>query len=457
MKEREKLGSRLGFILISAGCAIGIGNVWKFPYMAGQGGGGTFVLFYLIFLALLGLPVMTMEFSVGRASQKSPVKAYYALEKPGQKWHIHGYITLIGCYLLMMFYTTVTGWMLNYFYMTATGKFQGLDSDGVAGQFTNMLGQPVTMGFWMIVVVIAGVFVCSRGLQNGLEKVTKVMMISLLVIMVVLAINSFTMDGAKEGLKFYLIPDFERMKEIGIISTITGAMNQAFFTLSLGIGAMAIFGSYIGKDHALLGESMNIALLDTFVAITSGLIIFPACFTFNVDQTSGPSLIFITLPNIFNHIPLGRLWGSLFFIFMSFAALSTIIAVFENIMSSCMDLWGWSRKKTAIVNTIVIILASLPCILGFNLLSGFHPLGDGTSVLDLEDFMISNLILPIGSLIYTLFCTSKYGWGWDNYIAEVNLGSGLKVPNKIRIYCKWILPLITLIIIVNGLISVFFK
>ena len=330
MKEREKLGSRLGFILISAGCAIGIGNVWKFPYMAGQGGGGTFVLFYLIFLALLGLPVMTMEFSVGRASQKSPVKAYYALEKPGQKWHIHGYITLIGCYLLMMFYTTVTGWMLNYFYMTATGKFQGLDSDGVAGQFTNMLGQPVTMGFWMIVVVIAGVFVCSRGLQNGLEKVTKVMMISLLVIMVVLAINSFTMDGAKEGLKFYLIPDFERMKEIGIISTITGAMNQAFFTLSLGIGAMAIFGSYIGKDHALLGESMNIALLDTFVAITSGLIIFPACFTFNVDQTSGPSLIFITLPNIFNHIPLGRLWGSLFFIFMSFAAFSTILAGAEK-------------------------------------------------------------------------------------------------------------------------------
>ena len=364
MKEREKLGSRLGFILISAGCAIGIGNVWKFPYMAGQGGGGTFVLFYLIFLALLGLPVMTMEFSVGRDSQKSPVIAYYALEKPGQKWHIHGYITLIGCYLLMMFYTTVTGWMLNYFYMTATGKFQGLDSDGVAGQFTNMLGQPVTMGFWMIVVVIAGVFVCSRGLQNGLEKVTKVMMISLLVIMVVLAINSFTMDGAKEGLKFYLIPDFERMKEIGIISTITGAMNQAFFTLSLGIGAMAIFGSYIGKDHALLGESMNIALLDTFVAITSGLIIFPACFTFNVDQTSGPSLIFITLPNIFNHIPLGRLWGSLFFIFMSFAAFSTILAVFENIISCGMELTGWSRKKSSLVNAIAIILLSLPCVLG---------------------------------------------------------------------------------------------
>ena len=399
MKEREKLGSRLGFILISAGCAIGIGNVWKFPYMAGQGGGGTFVLFYLIFLALLGLPVMTMEFSVGRASQKSPVKAYYALEKPGQKWHIHGYITLIGCYLLMMFYTTVTGWMLNYFYMTATGKFQGLDSDGVAGQFTNMLGQPVTMGFWMIVVVIAGVFVCSRGLQNGLEKVTKVMMISLLVIMVVLAINSFTMDGAKEGLKFYLIPDFERMKEIGIISTITGAMNQAFFTLSLGIGAMAIFGSYIGKDHALLGESMNIALLDTFVAITSGLIIFPACFAYNVSPTQGVGLVFVTLPNMFNQMMGGRFWGALFFIFMTFAALSTIIAVFENILSFAMDLWGWSRKKAVLVNGIAIFVLSMPCVLGFNVWSGFQPLGAGSTIQDLEDFIISNNLLPLGSLV----------------------------------------------------------
>jgi neurotransmitter:Na+ symporter, NSS family len=293
MKEREKLGSRLGFILISAGCAIGIGNVWKFPYMAGQGGGGAFVLFYLIFLLMLGLPIMTMEFAVGRASQKSPVKAYYALEKPGQKWHIHGYITLIGCYLLMMFYTTVSGWMLHYFYLTATGKFTGLDSETVSEQFNTMLSQPLVMGFWMVVVVIAGILVCSIGLQNGLEKVTKVMMISLLLIMIVLAVNSFFMDGAKEGLSFYLIPDFGRMKEIGIIKTITGAMNQAFFTLSLGIGAMAIFGSYIGKERSLLGESLNIALLDTFVAITSGLIIFPACFTFNVDQTSGPGLIFI--------------------------------------------------------------------------------------------------------------------------------------------------------------------
>ena len=369
MKERERLGSRLGFILISAGCAIGIGNVWKFPYMAGQGGGGAFVLFYLLFLLILGLPIMTMEFAVGRASQKSPVKAYYALEKPGQKWHIHGYITLIGCYLLMMFYTTVAGWMLHYFYLTATGKFTGLDSDAVASQFNTMLSQPQVMGFWMVIIVIAGILVCSIGLQNGLEKVTKVMMISLLFIMVILAINSFFMDGAKEGLSFYLIPDFERMKEIGIIKTITGAMNQAFFTLSLGIGAMSIFGSYIGKERSLLGESLNIALLDTFVAITSGLIIFPACFTFHVDQTSGPGLIFITLPNIFNHIPMGKLWGSLFFIFMSFAAFSTILAVFENIISCGMELTGWSRKKSSFINAIAIILLSVPCVLGYNLWS----------------------------------------------------------------------------------------
>ena len=457
MKEREKLGSRLGFILISAGCAIGIGNVWKFPYMAGQGGGGTFVLFYLIFLALLGLPVMTMEFSVGRASQKSPVKAYYALEKPGQKWHIHGYITLIGCYLLMMFYTTVTGWMLNYFYMTATGKFQGLDSDGVAGQFTNMLGQPVTMGFWMIVVVIAGVFVCSRGLQNGLEKVTKVMMISLLVIMVVLAINSFTMDGAKEGLKFYLIPDFERMKEIGIISTITGAMNQAFFTLSLGIGAMAIFGSYIDKERSLMGESIQIGILDTFVALMAGLIIFPACFAYNVSPTQGVGLVFVTLPNMFNQMMGGRFWGALFFIFMTFAALSTIIAVFENILSFAMDLWGWSRKKAVAVNGIAIFILSMPCVLGFNVWSGFQPLGAGSTIQDLEDFIISNNLLPLGSLVYLLFCVTRYGWGWDNFIKEADLGNGVKFPKWARPYLTYVLPLIVLLIFVMGYYDKFFR
>ena len=456
MKEREKLGSRLGFILISAGCAIGIGNVWKFPYMAGQGGGGAFVLFYLIFLLLLGLPIMTMEFAVGRASQKSPVKAYYALEKPGQKWHIHGYITLIGCYLLMMFYTTVAGWMLHYFYLTATGKFTGLDSDGVAGQFNTMLSQPLVMGFWMVVVVIAGILVCSIGLQNGLEKVTKVMMISLLLIMIVLAVNSFFMDGAKEGLSFYLIPDFGRMKEIGIIKTITGAMNQAFFTLSLGIGAMAIFGSYIGKERSLLGESLNIALLDTFVAITSGLIIFPACFTFNVDQTSGPGLIFITLPNIFNHIPMGRLWGSLFFVFMSFAAFSTILAVFENIISCGMELTGWSRKKSSFVNAIAIILLSIPCVLGYNLWSwdGFAVFGG--AVLDFEDFLVSNLFLPLGSLVYLLFCTSRYGWGWKNFTTEANTGKGLKMQNWMRVYITYILPLIVLFIFFFGLYDKFF-
>lgn len=456
MKEREKLGSRLGFILISAGCAIGIGNVWKFPYMAGQGGGGAFVLFYLIFLLMLGLPIMTMEFAVGRASQKSPVKAYYALEKPGQKWHIHGYITLIGCYLLMMFYTTVSGWMLHYFYLTATGKFTGLDSETVSKQFNTMLSQPLVMGFWMVVVVIAGILVCSIGLQNGLEKVTKVMMISLLLIMIVLAVNSFFMDGAKEGLSFYLIPDFGRMKEIGIIKTITGAMNQAFFTLSLGIGAMAIFGSYIGKERSLLGESLNIALLDTFVAITSGLIIFPACFTFNVDQTSGPGLIFITLPNIFNHIPMGRLWGSLFFVFMSFAAFSTILAVFENIISCGMELTGWSRKKSSFVNAIAIILLSIPCVLGYNLWSwdGFAVFGG--AVLDFEDFLVSNLFLPLGSLVYLLFCTSRYGWGWKNFTTEANTGKGLKMQNWMRGYITYILPLIVLFIFFFGLYDKFF-
>ena len=455
MKERERLGSRLGFILISAGCAIGIGNVWKFPYMAGQGGGGAFVLFYLLFLLILGLPIMTMEFAVGRASQKSPVKAYYALEKPGQKWHIHGYITLIGCYLLMMFYTTVAGWMLHYFYLTATGKFTGLDSDAVASQFNTMLSQPQVMGFWMVIIVIAGILVCSIGLQNGLEKVTKVMMISLLFIMVILAINSFFMDGAKEGLSFYLIPDFERMKEIGIIKTITGAMNQAFFTLSLGIGAMSIFGSYIGKERSLLGESLNIALLDTFVAITSGLIIFPACFTFHVDQTSGPGLIFITLPNIFNHIPMGKLWGSLFFIFMSFAAFSTILAVFENIISCGMELTGWSRKKSSFINAIAIILLSVPCVLGYNLWSSDIFAVFGGAVLDFEDFLVSNLFLPLGSLAYLLFCTSRYGWGWKNFTTEANTGKGLKIQNWMRGYISYILPLIVLFIFFFGLYDKF--
>ena len=443
--EREKLKSRLGFILISAGCAIGIGNVWKFAYMAGQGGGGFFVLLYLVFLVMLGIPIMSMEFAVGRASQKSPAQAYKALEKAGQKWHIHGYIALIGNYLLMMFYTTVAGWMLYYFYLTSTGKFVGLNTDGVANVFSEMLQKPVTMTICMLIIVVMGFFICSIGLQNGLEKVTKV----------ILAINSFFMKGAKEGLSFYLIPSIERAKAAGIGNTAVGAMNQAFFTLSIGIGAMAIFGSYIGKDRSLLGESITIAALDTFVAITSGLIIFPACFTFGVDQTQGPSLVFITLPNIFNNIPFGRVWGSLFFVFMTFAAFSTVLAVFENIVSCGMELTGFSRKKSSIVNMILVALLSMPCVLGFNLWS-FDWLGVfGGSFLDFEDFLVSNIWLPLGSLIYLLFCTSKFGWGWKNYKEEANTGKGIKIHNWMRVYLTYILPLIVLFIFAFGIYDKF--
>ena len=453
--ERETLKSRLGFILLSAGCAIGIGNVWKFPYIAGQGGGGAFVLFYLIFLVILGLPIMTMEFAVGRASRKSPVRAYQALEKPGQKWHIHGYFTLIGCYLLMMFYTTVAGWMLHYFYMTATGKLAGLNAEQVAGKFTEMLASPATMTFWMVFVVVVSILVCAKGLQRGLERVTKGMMIALLLIMVVLAVNSLFMPGAKEGLSVFLVPDFARMQEVGVVNTLVSAMNQAFFTLSLGIGAMSIFGSYIGKEHSLLGESVRIVVLDTFVAITAGLIIFPACFTYHVDQTSGPSLIFITLPNIFANMSMGRLWGSLFFLFMAFAAMSTVLAVFENIICCGMELTGCSRKKSSLVNLVLIILLSMPCVLGYNLWTwdGFAVFGG--AVLDVEDFLVSNLFLPLGSLVYLLFCVTRYGWGWQNYKKEVNTGKGLKVQDWMRGYLTYVLPLIVVFIFAFGLYDKF--
>ena len=453
--ERETLKSRLGFILLSAGCAIGIGNVWKFPYIAGQGGGGAFVLFYLIFLVILGLPIMTMEFAVGRASRKSPVRAYQALEKPGQKWHIHGYFNLIGCYLLMMFYTTVAGWMLHYFYMTAVGKLAGLNAEQVAGKFTEMLASPATMTFWMVFVVVVSILVCAKGLQSGLERVTKGMMIALLLIMVVLAVNSLFMPGAKEGLSFFLVPDFARMQEVGVVNTLVSAMNQAFFTLSLGIGAMSIFGSYIGKEHSLLGESVRIVVLDTFVAITAGLIIFPACFTYHVDQTSGPSLIFITLPNIFANMSMGRLWGSLFFLFMAFAAMSTVLAVFENIICCGMELTGCSRKKSSLVNLVLIILLSMPCVLGYNLWAwdGFAVFGG--AVLDVEDFLVSNLFLPLGSLVYLLFCVTRYGWGWQNYKKEVNTGKGLKVQDWMRGYLTYVLPLIVVFIFAFGLYDKF--
>lgn len=455
--ERERLGSRLGFILLSAGCAIGIGNVWKFPYIAGQYGGGIFVLIYLFFLLILGIPVMTMEFSLGRASQKSPARLYQQLERKGSKWHLHGYLSVIGLYLLMMFYTTVTGWMLRYFVSTAKGDFEGLDAKGVGEYFNNMLLDGNSLVFYMMIVVVIGFLVCSFGLKNGLERITKFMMIALLIIMLVLAVNSMFMSGGNKGLAFYLVPDFQRMTDAGIGNVIVAAMNQAFFTLSLGIGSMAIFGSYIGKDRALMGEAVNVALLDTFVAIVSGLIIFPACFANGVQPDSGPGLIFITLPNIFNNIPLGRLWGSLFFVFMSFASLSTIFAVFEGIIASMMDITGWSRKKTCLVNGIMMFVLSLPCALGFNLLSGIQPFGNGSTIMDLEDFLVSNLILPIGSLIFILFCVSKKGWGWDNFVNEANTGKGLKIKKFMRPYMTYILPVIVFIVFVMGLYNFFNK
>lgn len=452
MEQREQLGSRLGFILLSTGCAIGIGNVWKFPYMVGQYGGGAFVLIYLFFLVILGIPVMTMEFAMGRAGQRSPARLYQQLEPKGSKWHLHGYVAMAGNYILMMFYTSVAGWMLDYFVRTAGGQFVGADTDGVAAQFSQMLGDPLRMTLFMGIIVVVGFLVCSFSLQKGLERITKWMMVALLVIMVVLAINSVCTAGGSQGLRFYLVPDLARMKKVGIGNVVAGAMNQAFFTLSLGIGAMAIFGSYIGKERALMGESARVAALDTLVALCSGLIIFPACFAYGVQPDSGPSLIFITLPNIFNHMPLGRVWGSLFFVFMSFAAFSTVLGVFENIVSCTMDLSGWSRKKACLFNGILMLLLSMPCVLGFNVLSKFQPLGPGTGVLDLEDFVVSNLLLPLGSLIFIFFCTSRYGWGWKNFTKEANTGKGLKVQRWMRGYMCYVLPVLVAVILVLGLI-----
>lgn len=452
MEQREQLGSRLGFILLSAGCAIGIGNVWKFPYMVGQYGGGAFVLIYLFFLVILGIPVMTMEFAMGRAGQRSPARLYQQLEPKGSKWHLHGYVAMAGNYILMMFYTSVAGWMLDYFVRTAGGQFVSADTDGVAAQFSQMLGDPLRMTLFMGIIVVVGFLVCSFSLQKGLERITKWMMVALLVIMVVLAINSVCTAGGSQGLRFYLVPDLARMKKVGIGNVVAGAMNQAFFTLSLGIGAMAIFGSYIGKERALMGESARVAALDTLVALCSGLIIFPACFAYGVQPDSGPSLIFITLPNIFNHMPLGRVWGSLFFVFMSFAAFSTVLGVFENIVSCTMDLSGWSRKKACLFNGILMLLLSMPCVLGFNVLSKFQPLGPGTGVLDLEDFVVSNLLLPLGSLIFIFFCTSRYGWGWKNFTKEANAGKGLKVQRWMRGYMCYVLPVLVAVILVLGLI-----
>ena len=450
--KRESFKSRLGFLLVSAGCAIGIGNVWRFPYVTGQNGGGIFVLFYLIFLVIMGLPVLTMELAVGRASRKSAVLGYKALEKKGSKWHIHGWVAIFGCCMLMMYYTTVSGWMVTYFFKFLTGSFKsGMTTEDTAQAFSNLLGDPKQMAFWMILTVVVGFLVCSRGLQNGLEKISKFMMTALLLLIVVLAVHSLTLSNAAEGVKFYLVPNTEAVAAVGLKNVITAAMNQAFFTLSLGVAAMEIFGSYMGKDHTLAGEGVRICALDTFVAIMAGLIIFPACFSYNVEVNAGPSLIFITLPNVFINMSGGRIWGSLFFLFMTFASFSTVIAVFENIMSFCLDMFGWSRNKAALINCIVILIASLPCVLGYNVWSNLHLIG-GRDVLDSEDFIVSNLLLPIGSLIYLLFCVTKWGWGFEKYCEEANTGDGIKISKKLRPYFQFILPILIVFILIQGLI-----
>ena len=450
--KRESFQSRLGFLLVSAGCAIGIGNVWRFPYIVGQNGGGVFVLLYLIFLVIMGMPVLTMELAVGRASRKSAVLAYKALEKPNSKWHIHGWFAILGCYVLMMYYTTVSGWMLDYFVKFAAGDFQhGMDAAAAEAVFGQMLSDPVEMGIYMVLTVVLGFLVCSRGLQNGLEKISKYMMIALLVLIVVLAVHSLTLSGAAEGLKFYLVPNLETVRQVGLGSAISAAMNQSFFTLSLGVAAMEIFGSYMSKDHTLAGEGIRICALDTFVAVLSGLIIFPACFSYGVEAGAGPSLIFQTLPNVFVNMAGGRLWGALFFVFMTFASFSTVIAVFENIMSFCMDMFGWSRRKAALINCVIILIASMPCVLGYNLWSDLHIIG-ARDVLDSEDFLVSNLLLPIGSLIYLLFCVTKWGWGAKNYFDEANTGEGLKLKPWLKPYFQFVLPVLILIILIQGLL-----
>ncbi|MGI5929132.1 sodium-dependent transporter [Pseudoflavonifractor sp.] len=455
MNERETFASRLGFVLISAGCAIGLGNVWRFPYIVGRYGGAAFVLIYLAFLVILGLPIMAMEFSVGRASRQSIATSFHKLEPKGTKWHWYSWFGMAGNYMLMMFYTTVAGWMILYCIKMAKGDFVGADTQAVQDIYSGMLSNPGLMLVFMILVILIGMGVCSLGLQDGVEKITKVMMVMLLAILIVLVVRSVTLENAMAGLEFYLKPNFHNLMYDANGNFILGeaifaAMGQSFFTLSLGIGAMAIFGSYIGKEHRLMGEAINVGILDTFVAFVVGLVIFPSAFAFGIQPDSGPNLIFITLPNVFNAMPLGRLWGALFFVFMSFAALSTVIAVFQNIITFPMDKWGWSHKKSVLVNMVVIFILSLPCLLGFNLWSGFNPLGDGTVVMDLEDFILSDNLLPLGSLVYLLFCVSKHGWGWDNFLAEADAGEGIRFPARFRPYFRYVLPLLVLIIFVMG-------
>lgn len=451
---RESFKSRLGFLLVSAGCAIGIGNVWRFPYVTGQNGGGVFVLFYLLFLLVLGVPVLTMEFAVGRASRKSAVESYRTLEKPGHKWHLHGWVAVGSCYLLMMYYTTVAGWMVDYFAKFLTGTFTaGMDSTAVTGVFDTMQANPWEMALWMALIVVAGFAVCSFSLQKGLERISKWMMLALLALIVVLAIHAVTLPGGSEGVAFYLLPSMARVQEAGGIGkVIVAAMNQAFFTLSIGASSMEIFGSYMSKEHTLAGESVRICLLDTFVALMSGMIIFPACAAYGVQPDAGPSLIFKTLPNVFANMPGGRVWGALFFVFMTFASFSTVIAVFQNLLAFCMDTFHWSKRKAVIINCVFMLAASLPALLGYNVLSGVRLIGD-MNILDTEDFIVSNLLLPIGSLIYLLFCVTKWGWGFDHYLAEANTGKGLKLSPRLKPVFQFVLPALILIVLVSSLFS----
>lgn len=455
--QRESLKSRIGFILLAAGCAIGLGNVWRFPFITGKYGGGAFVVIYLIFLIILGAPIMVMELAIGRAARYNIGKAMKALQPAGTKWHIYGHTAIAGNYLLMMFYTTVSGWILSYVFFMLRGDFAGLAPEGVGAFFGGLLGDPVTMLAWMTITVVFSFFITGIGLRDGVERVCKGMMVCLFLLMLALAVNSVFLPGAGEGIKFYLLPDFERLMAARAGEVIFAAMGQAFFTLSLGVGAIAIFGSYAEKKHSLPGESLRIIGLDTFVALMSGMIIFPACFAFGVNPDAGPGLIFVTLPNIFNQMAGGRLWGAVFFIFLSFAALTTVIAVFENIVSYWIDVYGWSRKKASVINAAAIVLLSVPCVLGFNVLSDFQPLGAHTNILDLEDFIFSTTLLPVGSLIFLLFCVSRYGWGWKNFIAEANTGKGLKFPHRARFYVTYILPLIIILVLIKGYWDIFAK
>lgn len=453
--ERENFGSRLGFILVSAGCAVGLGNVWKFPYICGQNGGAAFVLIYLVFLLVLGLPILICEYAVGRGSQRGPARAFERLEQSGTKWHGFKWFAILGNYLLMMFYTMVGGWMFYYVYLTSTNRLGAENIDHISEVFDQMLLSPQTMSLWMLIAVLLSLGVCAIGLQNGIEKVSKVMMSLLIVLIIVLAIHSVSLPNAMEGVKFYLVPNLSAIRERGLGTVVFDAMTHAFFTLSVGMGSMQIFGSYLKKENTLVGEASSVVALDTFVALMAGFIIIPACFAYQVKPDAGPSLLFITLPSVFAHMGGGKIWGICFFVFMSFAALSTIIAVFENIISFYMDQWNWSRRKAVLLNVVLIPLLSMPAVLGFSVWSQLQPMGAGSTIMDLEDFLVSYNILPLGSLVYVLFCTRKNGWNWENFVQEVNTGKGKKLSNLLRGYISVGLPAIIVSVYLKGYYDTF--